>query len=886
MITPVTDEVVVKIKGNTDSAKYDGKEHSVSGYKVESISNDALKEGDFALKSGVSASASGRNADTYKMGLNDGSFELSKGAASNFTNVKFEVEDGKLEITKRKITLWSEDGHKNYDGAALQRRTDILVDGIKEVYNNDTDTTSGKVFQGDGFAEGEGIEGKTKTNWFNQHGESDTNNIAPGVYDNKFTVTFKEGTNPENYDITYEYGKLYVNKRTEKDLYAINVAANSDSATYDGNEHSASGVTLTAANKKYSTSGMTFTNEKGIVFTVSGYSAEAKGTDAGDYTSKVVANNVKVTDPSGNDVTDQFKFSTTDGKLTVSKKDAKIIAASDEKEYDGEALTTDGFTTEGFIEGQGIASATVEGSQTLVGSSESSIKKDSWKAKDGTNLNNYNVSTEPGTLTVTNRAAQYQVELQAKGGTKTYNGQEQSVSGLVSDTFTQNGKTYTVSGLTVGASGTDADTYTTTTTGTAKVVDSKGNDVSAQFAVTVKPAELVIGQKDVTLKSKSLSKEYDGTALTNGKNVLETEEGWVEGQGATYDFNGSRTEVGTTAGGNTFAVKANEGTNLNNYKVNQVAGDLTVTKNTSAVVVTITGKTVTEKYDGTTKRVEGYDVESSNPLYTSADFTFSGSQSVEGVDAGTYSLGLEAADFANTSKNFENVTFNVASDSSLEIAKRKVALTSATPESKVYDGTPLFDHTVTPGGEDGFAEGDSFTAEVTGSQTDAGTSSNAFTYELTGNGAKKDAEGSYVNYDVVKTEGSLTVTPVADEVVVTITGHKGGQEYNGSEQTVSGYDVSASNNAYTSNDFLFSGTDSVSKTDAGTYSMGLKAEDFSSISKNFAKVTFSVEDGSLSIAKRGVTLVSQGNTWEYTGETFSLPKVTVGGSGFVEGGSL
>ena len=883
VISPVTDEVVVKIKGNTDSAKYDGKEHSVSGYKVESISNDALKEGDFALKSGVSASASGRNADTYKMGLNDGSFELSKGAASNFTNVRFEVEDGQLEIAKRKITLWSEDGHKNYDGAALQRRTDILVDGIKEVYNNDTDTTSGKVFQGDGFAEGEGIEGKTKTNWFNQYGQSDTTNIAPGVYDNKFTVAFKEGTNPENYDITYEYGKLYVNKRTEKDLYAINVAANSDSATYDGNEHSASGVTLTAANKKYSTSGMTFTNEKGIVFTVSGYSAEAKGTDAGDYASKVVANNVKVTDPSGNDVTDQFKFSTTDGKLTVSKKDAKIIAASAEKEYDGEALTTDGFTTKGFIEGQGIASATVEGSQTLVGSSESSIKKDSWKAKDGTNLNNYNVSTEPGTLTVTNRAAQYQVELQAKGGTKTYNGQEQSVSGLVSDTFTQNGKTYTVSGLTVGASGTDADTYTTTTTGTAKVADSKGNDVSAQFAVTVKPANLVINQKEVTLKSKSLSKEYDGTALTNGKNVLETEEGWVEGQGATYDFNGSRTEVGTTAGGNTFAVKANEGTNLNNYKVNQVAGDLTVTKNTSAVVVTITGKTVTEKYDGTTKRVEGYDVESSNPLYTSADFTFSGSQSVEGVDAGTYSLGLKAADFANTSKNFENVTFNVVSDSSLEIAKRKVALTSATPESKVYDGTPLFDHTVTPGGEDGFAEGDSFTAEVTGSQTDAGTSSNAFTYELTGNGAKKDAEGSYVNYDVAKTEGSLTVTPVADEVVVTITGHKGGQEYNGSEQTVSGYDVSASNNAYTSNDFLFSGTDSVSKTDAGTYSMGLKAEDFSSISKNFAKVTFSVEDGSLSIAKRGVTLVSQGNTWEYTGKTFSLPKVTVGGSGFVEG---
>ena len=885
IINPVTDEVTVKIKGNSDSQKYDGKEHSVSGYSVVSISNNALKDADIVLSANAAASASGTDAGTYNMGLNAGSFALNEGVASNFTNVKFEVEDGQLEITKRKITLWSEDGHKNYDGAALQRRTDILVDGVKDVYNNDTDTTTGKVFQGDGFAEGEGIEGKTKTNWFNQNGQSDTTNIAPGVYENRFTVTFKEGTNPENYDITYEYGKLYVNKRADKDLYTITVAANSDAVTYDGKEHSVSGVTLTAGNKKYSTSGMTFTNEKGIVFTISGYSAEAKGTDAGEYTSKVVANNVKVTDPAGNDVTDQFKFSTSDGKLTVNKKDAKITAADAEKEYDGTALTTDQFITDGFVEGQGIASATVEGSQTLVGSSESSIKENSWKAKEGTNLNNYNISTAKGTLTVKNREAQYQVELQAKGGTKTYNGYEQSVSGLVSNTFTQNGETYTVSGLTVGASGTDAGSYQTTAAGVAKVLDSKGNDVSGQFAVTVKPAQLVIEQKSVTLKSKNLSKEYDGIALTNGENELETEEGWAEGQGATYTFDGARTEVGTTTGGNTFTVKANDGTNLNNYKISQTAGDLTVTKNTSAIVVTITGKTLSEKYDGTAKRVEGYDVDSSNALYTSADFTFSGAGVLEGTDAGTYAMGLKASDFTNTSKNFENVTFNVVSDSKLEIAKRKVALTSATPESKVYDGTPLFDHTVTAGGEDGFAEGDSFTAEVTGSQTDAGTSNNAFTYELAGNGAKKDAEGNYVNYDVAKTEGSLTVAPVADEVVVTIKGHKGGQEYNGLEQTIEGYDVESSSDLYKADDFAFSGTALVKGTDAkdGGYAMGLGVDQFKNTNGNFAKVTFKVEDGQLNIAQRNVTLVSQGHTWKYTGETFALPDVTIGGSGFVEG---
>lgn len=43
------------------------------------------------------------------------------------------------------------------------------------------------------------------------------------------------------------------------------------------------------------------------------------------------------------------------------------------------------------------------------------------------------------------------------------------------------------------------------------------------------------------------------------------------------------------------------------------------------------------------------------------------------------------------------------------------------------------------------------------------------------------------NYDIKKTEGKLKITPVTDEVTVTITGNTKTVMYNGSEQSVTGY---------------------------------------------------------------------------------------------------
>jgi len=144
---------------------------------------------------------------------------------------------------------------------------------------------------------------------------------------------------------------------------------------------------------------------------------------------------------------------------------------------------------------------------------------------------------------------------------------------------------------------------------------------------------------------------------------------------------------------NTFDYTLKDGTLAANYDIEKVLGELEVTALTDKVTVTITENSGTELYDGAEKTVTGYTVAISNPLYTEADFSFSGDASVSGTNAGTYNMELKPSDFANTSANFTNVEFVIV-DGTLEITKRQVTLTSAT-DSKVYDGTALTNDTVT-----------------------------------------------------------------------------------------------------------------------------------------------------------------------------------------------
>ncbi|MDO5791103.1 MAG: hypothetical protein Q4Q41_00880 [Coriobacteriia bacterium] len=582
-------------------------------------------------------------------------------------------------------------------------------------------------------------------------------------------------------------------------------------------------------------------------------------------------------------MTDQFKITTEDGKLTIDKRSVTITAGSAEKEYDGSALTADQadpkFTTDGFVGDQGISDVTVEGSQTQCGTSASTIKDKSWKFQNGTNGNNYSVTVKPGTLTVKHRSEdkKYAITLTGKSDTTpTYDGKEHTVSGVEQDKWTFDGVEYTVSNYHASVSGTDAGTYNNIVTsgdGGYKVTDPNGSDVTAEFSIGVAPGALTIGPAEVTVTAGSASRTYNGSALTAAEAEHEfTAEGFVGEDGiVSAKVDGSITDVGETESNVAQdSVVLKGGTKASNYNIMYNPGKLKVTPNTDEVVVTIAEKSDKKEYDGTEQSVEGYSfIKISNGNYAATAVRFVGSPDdkvAKGTDAGTYDMNLTPEDFENTSANFTNVKFEII-DGSLVIKKRAVTLTSATPAEKTYDGNPLEDRTVSVT-NGSLATGDKFVADVTGSQTNAGSSANAFTYKLVnakGEELAKDAEGVYRNYSVTKAEGVLKVNPVSDEVVVTITGSHAEGAYSGKPLTATGYTFASSNALYTSAKVAFSGENSVSRTDAGTTVMDLQSKFANADAVNFPNVRFVITNGSVAISKAKVTLQSANLTKEYDG---------------------
>lgn len=873
----------VSLKANSAEVAYNGKDQSVSGF------TGAPGGADF---SGITVGANGTDADTYPA-------QFAEGAVGTVDKTEkyivASVENGSLVIGKAKVTLKSADLSKAYDGTALENGGTALATE-------------------DGFVEGEGA---TYTFTGSQ--------TLVGSSANAFTYTLNEGTKAENYDIEKTEGKLTVTDREEADKYEITVTANSATETYDGTEKTASGVT-----------GTTSTNDKGAQFTVEGLSATVSGTDAGEYTNEVSGTPV-VKDAAGNDVTSQFKVKTVNGKLVIDKRAVTIKPKNATKAYDGKPLKAIEWeiVSGSFVDGQSIADPQYNGSQTVPGSSESSITK--WGYAEGTNAANYNITAAKGSLTVTDRAdgEKYKITVKANSAESTYDGIEHAVEGFETLEFAVDGNEYTVSGLSASVSGTDAGIYPNNVTGTAKVTDAAGNDVTSQFSVTTESGSLVINKAKATIAPKDATKAYDGTDLKASEFVTE---GFVKDQGVkSATFTGSQLNVGKSKSGIDGYVLA-DGTNANNYDITKGTGNLEVTPVSDEVTVTITGNAATLKYDGTEQSVTGYAVACSNGLYTANDFDFTGAAVAKGTNVGTYKMGLDKGQFSNTSANFSNVTFVVedgwlkieggqidanaitwttqdvqkvydgnplsafaahatdkhgnelnveysidgetwtfdpaeislthsgsqkvllratgsnyaagqyaTSSENIMINKRPVTLTSASA-NKVYDGKPLTNGTVTStslGVDVGFLDGEGVTCNVTGSQTNVGESANEFTYTFNEGTSKSD-------YLVTYEFGKLIVTQDNTEVVVTITEHSGAFEYDGTEKTVSGYDFSASNELYKNTDFEFTGNDSVSATNVGTYDMELKSEDFKNTNGNFSKVTFVVVDGQLTITPKSV----------------------------------
>lgn len=89
-----------------------------------------------------------------------------------------------------------------------------------------------------------------------------------------------------------------------------------------------------------------------------------------------------------------------------------------------------------------------------------------------------------------------------------------------------------------------------------------------------------------------------------------------------------------------------------------------------------------------------------------------------------------------------------------------------------------------------------------------------------------------------------------EQVIVTIKGNVKTVDFNGEIQSSIGYTTEISSPDYTADSFLSFAIDSVSATNAGTYSMGISSSDFCNINPNFKNVIFVVYDGLLLISDK------------------------------------
>ena len=459
------------------------------------------------------------------------------------------------------------------------------------------------------------------------------------------------------------------------------------------------------------------------------------GTDVGTYPSTC-------TIISANAACDNYNLSLPSSTVTIKPRTLTITTNTDSKTYDGTPLTGTATVT-GSAETDAIT--VTAASITNAGSVENSYTID-W---NGANPDNYKISATVGTLTVSKREA----TINTGTVVTTYNGT-------------------TVTNTSASLSGFVEGEYPiVTTTGSQKDAGSSANTYDIDWGSTNKDnyeiqeilGTLTVYPKNITVKTGSASKEYDGSPLTSPEASVM---GLISGETATAVTNGTITDIGSAE--NTYTISwgsAKEG----NYKiVSEEIGTLTVTANTTPV--TITAGSVTGVYNGMTKTCSDYTVDGLPSGFT-AEAVTSGEQKLPGTSDNTItSYTIYNQNDEDRTSSFTGVSLVPGA---LTVTKAPVTVT-VKGKTKTYDGKTLNTYGLH---WEGILAADTPTAAIeatmtSGSIKDVGSVSVEVTASL-----RADLKDKYEIVSI--TPGTNTVEPA----VLTVSTDSASKEYDGSPLT-------------------------------------------------------------------------------------------------------
>ena len=675
--------------------------------------------------------------------------------------------------------------------------------------------------------------------------------------------------------VIVEDGLLEITPITDEVTVTIN--GNTATEVYNGKEQSVTGYTTDVGTKTID------------VALKDGVKAEAKGTDVDTYYMGLTKDSFSVTSRNYSNI----KVVVNDGWLKIDPIADKVTVTVTENSA---AVTYDG--TEHSV--TGYKSMTADNTLYDVEKNVAEKPTKAWTAK-GTDAGEYPVGIVSGdfrntsknftnvefvivdgTLKIDPVSDKVTVTITENADTVIYDTKEHSVKGYKS--MTADNALYDVK-KNVAETSTEAWTAKGTDVGEYPVgikaddfENTSGNFTNVEFvivdgALKIAPAESIV----VKIAGNTKTVTYNG------------EEQSVEGYTVTSNpANADVTLVGK-------AVAA--GTDADTYPMGLTAADFTATSpNYETVVIKVTDGwlkinpvsdkvtvTVTEKsdsvvYDGQEHSVTGYEtMAADNALYNTADVaeTPTDAWTAKGTNAGKYQVGIKSGDFKNTSVNFTNVAFVIA-DGELEITPvtDKVTVTVVEKSDNVtYDAA---EHSIT-GYETMTADNALYDiANVaktpTAAWTAKGTEAGEYPVGIV-SGDFKNTSKNFANVEFVIVDGALTITTDDTEVVVTVTGNTKTVVYDGTEHSVESYTVDVNGLPITVTPKA--GTEAkASGTNAGTYYMGLTADDFTAESNNYSNIRIAVTDGWLKIDpitdKVTVTITENADTVEYDGKEHSV----------------
>ena len=612
--------LVIQVTGNEASHVYDGKSHSASGYTlsytVDGKATSGLPSGLTLDESAAQAkAATGKKAGTYAMGLTAGDFEVT-GNDLNKYSISIQVSDGHLLVTKRQVTLTSESATKKYDGKALTK-PDVTVSGagfvddevsnikatgsitkvgstkntITYTENSDFDKenydinikegtltitqnideivvtahNASKIYDGTPLTESnykvkglpDGFTAKVTTSGsITDFGE--INNVIQ-------TVVIKDSDGKDATDqfanIVQKNGILTITKRH------VTLISESASKAYDGKELTKPDVTV---------GGDGFVEGE-----VSDIKAIGSITEVGN-----VANTITYTTHDGFKESN-YEITKNEGTLTITPNTDKITvtAKSNEKTYDGKALSQDGYKVTGLPDGFTVK-VTTEGSITDVGSTENKIASVKILKGDEDVTDQFsNIETKNGTLTVNKR----KVNLTSDSASKAYDG-----TALKSSDVTVTGDGF-VEGEADNIRATGSITKVGSTTNTI-AYDTHDGFKERNYEITKNEGTLTItpNTDKITVTAKSNEKTYDGKALSqDGYKVT----GLPDGFTVKVTTEGSITDVGSTENkiASVKILKGDEDVTDQFSNIETKNGTLTVNPRK----VTLTSESDSKTYDGT-----------------------------------------------------------------------------------------------------------------------------------------------------------------------------------------------------------------------------------------------------------------------------------------------